>query len=162
MVQTFLSSSLIIELLLPFILLWAVIFAVLQKTKILGENKGLDLIVAIVISLIAVSFTNPTKLLTGVVPVFAVAAISVLALLIIFAFSSGEKDYKLPDGVKWGVGILFALVLIGALVYSSGAWDYLTKNTAGGKSSLVANVIFIIIIGGVIAAAAATGKGGKK
>ena len=39
MVQTILSSPLVVEVLLPFLLVFTLVFAVLDRTKLLGEGK---------------------------------------------------------------------------------------------------------------------------
>ena len=56
---TILSSQLFVEVILPFLLVFAVVFAILQKTKILGEGKKqIDAIVSLVIGLIVIAFSQ--------------------------------------------------------------------------------------------------------
>ena len=44
----------ILDVFVPFLLLFPIIFAIMQKTKILGENKKINLTLALTITLIVI------------------------------------------------------------------------------------------------------------
>ena len=57
--QTILSHPIFVETILPFLLIFTIVFAVLQKAKILGEGKRqIDAIVALVVGLLFISFAQ--------------------------------------------------------------------------------------------------------
>jgi len=166
MATTFLDYPIISQIILPFILVFAVLFAALQKSKILGDDrKNIDIIVSLVLTLITISFAYSSDIISQVIPVFSIGMIVVLVVLVIMAFSDGSPNYKLPNAVKWGIGIIFGISMIAVLVLTTGLWDYLKGDAfSNGTSSILSNVIFAIIIAGVIAVAAAAGgkSGGDK
>ena len=82
--STILSSDLFVNAVLPFLLVFVVIFAILQKSKILGdEKKQIDAIVALVIGLIVISFGYATGVIVSLIPFLAVSAIIILVFLLL-------------------------------------------------------------------------------
>ena len=75
---------------IPFLLMFAVIFAILQKTKILTgsdqENKGLLAIISISISLLALQFDLVPAFFGIIFPHFGVGLSIFLVLLILLGF----------------------------------------------------------------------------
>ncbi len=159
MVDTFLTNPFLMKVILPFALLFVVIYAILQKSKILGEDKkGFDIIVALAISLIAISIAYPSDFMSKIIPFFAVSAIIVLVLLLLFAFSDGSSPYNLPGGAKVAVMVAFGIGLVITIIWATGAWDYLNTGAFTKEgSSIIANLVFLLVIGGVIAVAAMAG-----
>jgi len=80
------------EVVFPFILFSAATFGVLQKIKIFGEKESLNAIIAIMLSLILISFTPAVKLISLVI-VYATLLFSVvLFLVLIFQFMGLSMD----------------------------------------------------------------------
>ena len=159
MVTTFLSSPLLIQVILPFVILFTVVYSILQKTKILGDNKTLNLVIALALSLISVSFANPTNIITKIIPIFAIAIVSVLVLLIVFAFAEGKEKFELSNGVKYAIWGAVGFAILATILWASGIWTYITNKS---NSELLWNIVFFIVIAAVIGVAAAGGSGGDK
>jgi hypothetical protein len=158
-ITTVLSYPFVTGVILPFVLIFAVLFAILQKTKLLGgENKGIDLIVSAALSLIAVSFASPAIVFSKIIPFFAVAVIVIFMLLLIFSFSEGKDKLELSKGMKNGIIGAFIVVMAIVLIRASGLWAWL-KNTS---PSLLWNIIFLIVIAAVITIMLAIGKKADK
>ena len=82
MVETLFTSALFVETVLPFLLVFTIVFAVLEKTKILGDGqKRVDAIVALVIGLIFVAFGNATDIVVRMIPVLGVALVVILVFM---------------------------------------------------------------------------------
>ncbi|MBS3084169.1 hypothetical protein J4423_05165 [Candidatus Pacearchaeota archaeon] len=152
MVETILSSPIISEAVLPFILIFTVVFAILQKSAILGKDKKqIDALVGIVFGLITITFARAVGIINQLLPFLAVSVVLILVFLILVAvFHKEDKEFKLDDTFKkiimW---MSFIAVVIAGLVFT-GAWDYIVeKFTGADSSSLVTNVVFILIIIGV-------------
>jgi lysylphosphatidylglycerol synthetase-like protein (DUF2156 family) len=161
MAITILSSPLFMEMILPFLLIFTVVFAILQKTEILGKGKRqIDAIVALVIGLIVVAFGNAVGIINAFMPVLAVAIVVLLVFMIMFGMVFKEGEFKMPKGVQTAVGILAAIVVIVALLLFTGWWNYLYDLifSGGGASAIVSNVVIIVI---VIVAVAIVWWGGK-
>ncbi len=80
------------EVVFPFILFSAATYGVLSKIKIFGEKDSLNVIIAIMLSLILISFTPAVKLISLVI-VYATLLFSViLFLVLIFQFMGLDMD----------------------------------------------------------------------
>ena len=154
MFETILSSPIISEGVLPFILVFTVIFAILQKSQILGkEKKQIDAMVSIVCGLITITFARAVGIINQLIPFLAVAVIMILVFLIMIAlFHKDDKEFVLHKGFKWTIFILAFISVIVAGLYFTGAWDYIADKFTGPEgSNWITNIIFIaIIIGGFL------------
>lgn len=152
---TILQSNFVFYVILPFVLVFALVFAVLEKSEILGKGKHqINAIISLVIGLIVVSFGYAVDIITGMIPFLAVALVIILVFLVLVGALYKEGEFKLHDNVRWAmVGIIAISVVIAAL-YFTGAWDYLygLVNSNGEGSNIVTNVVFVAIIIAVIGA----------
>jgi len=102
----------------PFLLVFFIVFAILEKTKIFGEGDGkkqINALVALVIGLIFVSAVFP-KVIVGNLMLFLVVALVVTMVgLLIWGFLIGDVK-----GEGWAIGAksktLWAIILIIVLV----------------------------------------------
>lgn len=160
MVETILSSPFMKELLLPFLLIFALVFAVLQKSEILGKGKRqVDAIVALVVGLIVVAAGSATDIITGLIPILAVGLVVLLVFFLLLGIAYKEGDFKIHENVKWVIGIAAAIAVVIGVLYLTGSWDYLKNLIGGGGSAIITNVIFIVLI--IIAVAVVVGFGKK-
>jgi len=154
MVDTILASPFMRDLLLPFMLVFAIVFAVLQKAKIFGEDKRqTDAIVALVIGLIVVAVGTTTHIITSLMPILAVGLVMILAFMLLLGFTYQAGQFDLDSKVKLIIGIVAAVaVVITVLYYTPSAWAYVTDLVSGRGSTLVTNAVFaILVIGAVVA-----------
>ncbi len=149
MVETFLSNPIFVEVILPFLLVFSVVFAILQKSEILGKGKRqIDAIVALVIGLITVAFGYATKLIVYLVPVMAVSVVVILVFMILLGMSFKAGDFKMHKGIQWIVGILAVIVIVIALLVFTGWWGTITDwiYLEGDSSQITSTVIFVVAI----------------
>lgn len=143
---TILSNPLVRDMLLPFLLVFALVFAVLEKSEILGKGKRqVDAIVALVIGLIVVSFGNAVHIINYLMPILAVGLVVLLVFMLLWGMSH-EKAFEMPKGVKITIGILAAILVISSVVYLTGLWDKIMGAFKGGSSGVVSTVIIIVIL----------------
>ncbi|MCK4649747.1 hypothetical protein KAT36_00805 [Candidatus Pacearchaeota archaeon] len=142
------------EMLLPFLLVFVVVFAILQKSKILGEGKAqVDAMVALVVGLILIGVPGPRDILVGIMPWMAVGVAVILVFLILYGFVAGDlSGAGTPAWLKnvfMGLATLFTL---GVVLFVSGLgsklWD-----SFGGSSDVWMNVIMIVLVLGAMAVA---------
>lgn len=146
MVETILSSPLVVEVILPFLLVFTVVFAILQKSKILGDDKKqIDAIVALVIGLMFVAFSWATGIVVKLAPFLAVSLVIILVFLLIWGIFWKEGEFDVGKGVKIAGGIIALIAVIIAVLAVSGTWqDLLGLFSNGG--SLLSNVVIIIVV----------------
>lgn len=160
MPETLLSSPYVTELILPFLLVFTLIFAILDKTKILGEGKRqINAIISLVVGLIFVSYTYAVGISIKLIGVMAVIAVIILVFMLLFAFVYHEKEFKMPRGLTITFGVLIAIVLVVSLLVFTGYWGMITSAFYEGSGSAFSrNIIFLVIIIGAIWLVLATGK----
>jgi len=108
---------------IPFLLIFAVVFALLQKTGILGdkENKGIHAVVGIAVGLLALQFDIVSTFFSVIFPRMGVGLSVFLVLLIFIGFFFNGKDKKdkpLINKLQW-IGYL---VGIGVAVWALTSW----------------------------------------
>lgn len=106
------------KIVFSFILVWALVFALLQKTKILGDKAGLNVLVAVAVAFLVSLSDNVVQIIHFMIPWFAIAIIFFVLLILIFmVFGASEKDIfayvKGDKSIGWVI-IGVVLVIIGA------------------------------------------------
>jgi hypothetical protein len=150
---TLISHPLVVGTILPFLLVFTIVFAVLQKSKVLGEGKKqIDAIVSLVIGLLVISFGQATGIIVQLVPFLAVSLVIILIFLILVG--SFHKDGDILGGKMKTFLMIVALITVAiAVLWITNAWEYLFNLLViGSDSNLFASIIFIIIIIAAIAA----------
>jgi len=161
--ETILQHWIVTQFMLPFLLIFAIVFAILEKTKLLGDGKQLNAIVAFVIGLIFVGVAYPKLVVGNLILFLTVAIIVVFVTLLLWGFVSGGEA-KLPDskGVKIAVFVLILIIVTIALLWAAGVEggviDLLFKQS--WSSAFWTNIAFIAVI--VIALALIIRGGGSK
>lgn len=147
---------------LPFLLVFVLVFAILQKSKILGDGKAqIDALIALVVGLILIGFPAPRDYIINMIPWLAVALVVLLIAFLVYGFiASDNKDgLKMPEWVKksgiW-VAIIFAVILV---IVITGGWE--TIKGWYNDSSIIGNVLVVVAIG-VALWIALGGKNDKK
>ena len=160
------EAPIFIEMILPFLLVFVLIFAILQKTKILGDGKAqIDALVSLAIALILIGMPVARNIVVDMMPWLAVGAAVILVFLILYGFVAGDlSGSKTPIWMKAVFGVLAALFVIGVLIYVAGLWgilkgwlEYFSEN-----KELWTTVIFLVIIIGAFAVAVISGKSGSR
>lgn len=151
---------------LPFLLAFFIVFAILEKTKLLGEKKPqINAIIAFAVGLIFVGVAYPTTVVNNMILFLTVAIVVVFVVLLLWSFLGGG-DVKLPEGKGFRV-ILFIVLLIVVLVallwatgWSAGFLEFFSGSNWAGNNALWSNILFIIVIA-VALAVVLKSAGGK-
>jgi hypothetical protein len=145
------SWSIFSEGILPFLIVFVLVFAILQKSKLLGDGKSqIDALIALAVALILIITPVARNFIVEIIPFLAIALVIMLFFLLMYAFIAG-KDWYSP-WMKWVFGILGGLLIIAVAVWKSGIVE--TLGSGGNVSSVLINVLLIAIIVGVFALAA--------
>lgn len=130
---------------LPFLLIFAVVYAILDTTKLLGENKAIKVIISLAIGLLALQFEMVPVFFSSIFSKFAIGlAVFLVVLIMAGFFLSDKKDWKKSMAwVGWVVGI-------GVVI-----WAASTIETWGGQYSGVSTWFgdyfwYIVLLGGLI------------
>jgi hypothetical protein len=163
MVDTLLSSPFVKDLMLPFLLVFAIVFAVLQKAEIFGKDKKqTDAIIALVIGLLVVAVGTATHVITNLLPILAVGLVVLLAFFLLWGFAFKAGEFNVHKNVQWVIAILAALAVIIAVLYFTPAWGYIGNLVSGQGSTVLVNVVFVVLIIGAVIAVIYGGKKEEK
>ena len=159
------AENFLTTLLLPFLLIFVVVFAILEKASILGKEKHqINAIVALVIGLAVILFPGPREIIVTILPWLAVGVAVLLVFFILYGFFAGDlSDGGIPGWLKVVLGILVGLFVIGIVSTVVGFNDVVVGwfQNLGGEVFL--NIFMVLlVIGGVIWAVASSAKGGDK
>ena len=158
---TIFSLPIFSEIILPFLLVFAIIFAILEKTKILGDDKKqINAIIALAVGLLLLAFEEPRMIIGKLVPFLAVAAVVILIFMLLYGFVGGTKEGGLSKGLTITFGIFIAIALVVAVLWVTGAWDktYTFLTSGDWANDIWINFIFIAVVVGAIAAVIASSK----
>lgn len=154
MVETIFMDPFVINVILPFLLLFVVSFAILRKTKVLGENKFADVLVAMVIAFLFIAVPQAVGVTLKIIPIISVFLVIILCYYLIFGFLEIHRT----SGALIALGIIFALAFIGTILWATGVLEKILIN-----EKIIGTIIMIIVLGGAIALVFAIGgtkKGG--
>ena len=144
------------DYLLPFLLIFAVVYGILSYMKIFGNNKGISVIVAFVIGLLAINTRwgfDFGQFYTQIFPRLGIGITVILAVMILVGMFIPEDDRRYW---AWGLSALGGLIAI-IILYKSFAflgWD-VTGYGGGYAVGWIAGAILII---GLIIAIASSGQ----
>lgn len=146
------------DVVLPFLLVFTIVFAIFEKTKILGTEeldgvkytkKNLNSIVAFVVAFLVVLSTNLVAAINQIMAnVVLLLLLSVCFLLLIGSFFKEDEDVYLKEGpmrtffmVIMFVGII--VIFLHSFGWLNAAWDWLTKHW---QTNFVATVVLLLFI----------------
>jgi len=150
----------VFDIILPFLLVFAVVFAILQKSEVLGKGqKNLDATVAFVVALLVVAATKIVGVINSSLPaVVLLIIVSLSFLLLVGMFVEPGKVFENLQGAwaKFLMVLLFIAVLLiflGNIRLESGeswleyALSYVSAYWSGAVvGSIILAVIFIAAI----------------
>lgn len=159
MANTIFNTPLFNEIIFPFLLVFVLVFAILDKTKILGEGKRqINAIVSLVIALIFVSFTNAVGIVVKLMPFLAVVLVIILVFYLMMGFVWNEKEgFNVPRGVKIAGAIIVFIALIIAVLIVTDYWSRIVDILTNG-GTLTSTIVMIVIIAVALAIVLFSGK----
>src|SRR6056297_2047698 len=92
--------------LLPFLLIFALVYGILTKTTILGNNKGINVVLAIAIGLMALQFNFVSYFFAEIFPRLGVGLAILLVMAILIGAFVDLDDQKWAKWLFFGVGAL--------------------------------------------------------
>ncbi|MFT4244494.1 MAG: hypothetical protein ACMXYB_03505 [Candidatus Woesearchaeota archaeon] len=146
----------------PFILIFAIVFAILQKSKIFhgGANednsaKKVNAIIAFVFAIFAVVSVNVVNFIAQSLATAAMAIVVILCALIILGLILGEGYMSIFENpkVKYGVAGLVLLLTIIFLFSLFNVWEWISSQFLSlnlGDGNLGGVILIIILVLGAL------------
>ncbi len=153
----FLQRAGVYDVILPFILVFTIVFAIFEKTKVFGTEhiegkeytrKNLNAMAAFVVALLVVGSAQIVEILNIVsAQVVVLLFASVFFLLLVGSFQKEEKGVFLTGG--WKTAFMW-IMFVGIIVIFLNGFGYLStitdSVTSAGSSDVVGLIILAIIL----------------
>jgi len=151
-----------VDVLLPFLLIFTIIFAVLEKTHILGEGKrNMNVGIAVIFALLVViphvtgnfpAGYDPVAIINAALPSISLVIVAVIALMILIGVFAHDRILLGMTAPGW-VGLFSVVTLVFIFGSAAGWWttgiiDWLDQVFG---SDIVAILIMILVFGIIIA-----------
>ena len=145
------------DVVLPFLLVFTIIFAILEKTKVLGTEKingnvytkkNLNSIVAFSVAFLVIASTQLVSILNEVIANVVLLVILAISFLLLVGSFFGSEEFTLADHENW-VKFFMIFMFIGIVVIFLNAlnWlQYIAFFFVNIETEWVAAIIFMIVI----------------
>ncbi len=101
-----------------FLLVFVVVYALLGKTKVLGENKFVHILVSFAISIIFLVSANAIEYVRVVTPWFATFIVSLLFIVLVVGLIKGNvEEFFKGKGFAWLIIIILIIIFLFSAVY---------------------------------------------
>ncbi|HKL24100.1 MAG TPA: hypothetical protein VJ912_02075 [Candidatus Nanoarchaeia archaeon] len=108
-----LQQSGFFDYVLPFLLIFAIIHAVLMQAKIFGGNRAIGAIISLAVSLMALQFQIVPRFFEQVFPQLGIGLVVILlAVILLGVFSKDAGAEKATNWIIFGVAIIVFLVVV--------------------------------------------------
>ncbi len=159
----------VVDVLLPFLLIFTIIFAILQKTAILGnEKKNMNTALALIFALIVViphitgnfpAGFDPVVVINSALPAVSLVVVAVICLMIMIGVFAHDKIFL---GVTMPGWIAFVSILLLIIIFGSAAGWWVSGfdiwlDRVFGSDALA--VFIMLVVFGVIIAFVTGGEG---
>jgi len=171
---SFLGKLGVYDVILPFLLVFTIIFAILEKTKIFGTDKStgqelpkknINAMVAFVVAFLVIASTKLVGIINEVMAnVVLLVILGVCFLLLVGVFFAGKDEFSLDKFPAWQQ-FFMVVMLIGIVVIFLNAlgWlQFIFSLFQNINADWAATLIFIIIIIGFMVWITYTPKGETK
>jgi hypothetical protein len=160
--ETILQSEILTKFVYPFLLVFFIVFAVLEKAKILGDDKKqLNAFVAFIIGLIFVGAVFPKLVVANMILFLTVALVIMFVVLLLWGFvASGETGLEMSKPLKVVLMVVLGIAVIIAVFWATGIGGgfFDLVFSSNWSNSFWTNFLFIVVIAAALAIVIKTSK----
>lgn len=147
----------IYDIVLPFILVFTIVFAILEKTKILGlqtidgtsyTKKNLNAMVALIIAFLVIASTQLVSIINQVMAHVVLLLVLAISFLLLVGVFFADKEFSLKEYPGW-VKFFMVIMFIGIVLIFLNALDWLKYIFAlfvYWDTAWASSIIFVIVI----------------
>jgi magnesium-transporting ATPase (P-type) len=159
----FLAKVGVYDIILPFLLVFTIVFAILEKTKIFGmekvgeketTKKNLNSMVAFVMAFLVIASTKLVSVINEVMANVVLLILLGVSFMLLVGVFFGDKEFvsikELPGWTKAFIGVMAVGVVV-IFLNALGWLQYVFDLFDNWQADWAASIIFMIIIIGFIA-----------
>jgi len=147
----------IFDVILPFLLVFTLVFAVLQRIKLFGEDKkSINIVVALIIGILTVvphvtgrypAQYDPVAIINSLLPSVGVLSVVIILILFLGGMFGGEYSGSSVPGI---IMVLILLVIGYIFGTTVGWWEAPSQTFGSWWSSSLSTLVIVILVFGVI------------
>lgn len=141
----------VFDFLLPFLLVFALVFGILTATNILGHNKRVSVIIALVIGLMSLRLGFMQAFMSEIFPRLGIGLTILVSILILVGLFIPKDEARYWGWGLGAIGVIIAIVIVVQSFNTTGLWGF------SGSEDFVGLIIGAVLLIGVIIAVAASG-----
>ena len=121
------------DVMLPFLLIFTIFYAIFQKAKVLSEKKGINVSISAVIALIPIvihvtgqlpAAYDPVNIINQAIPGISMVVVALISLLIIIGIFGGTPNMNFGAISIWTAGII-GLFVVNTVWYNNKDFSFL-------------------------------------
>ena len=95
-----------------FLFVFLIVYAILLKTKVIGEDKFFLIFISFIMGIIFMSFSSAELYVRTIIPWFIVLLIVVFLVLVLVMFSTKEADKIFTKSFGWVLVVILILIFL--------------------------------------------------
>lgn len=147
------------DVLLPFLLIFTIVYAVFRKTKILGDKSRFDVIIAFVLAMATIvphvtgSYPlgyNPVLILQKALPTVSIVVVALIMLLLLIGVWGAQSDWVAANTITGGIVLLSVVAIVwifGAAANWWAGWGWFHRIFGADATAIV---VMILVFGLVL------------
>ncbi len=145
------AETILMTMILPFLLIFVIVFAILERSNLLGEGKHqINAMLGLIIGFILIGFPVPRDMVVAIMPWIAVGAAVMLVFFILYGFVGGDLSKEMPKELKIIFSILIGLFTLGVVIFTTGIDKIIGGWISGGENILSGVFVVILVIGAIV------------
>lgn len=120
------ESAGVFDFFLPALLIFAVIFGALSSTKVLGNHRGINAIIALAIAVLAIRVPTVSEFFSTIFPSFGIGLAIVLVIVIVMGMFVTKGNFpEFANTLMWGglgVGAIIAVITLNQYDWFGSIW----------------------------------------
>ncbi len=141
------GGIILVEWVLPFLLVFVLLFALLEKSKLLGENRDqINSLVSLSAAILSITVPYSRNVIVELMPWLAVGLVSLFVFFVLYSFVVGEKMFE--GNTEWLKYVLMAVVAVfslGVIFQVTGLWAVIEKSGSFFNGDFVGNALVIVV-----------------
>ncbi len=143
----------LVDVLLPFLLIFTIMYAILTKSEILGKKKNFNIAVAFVIALLVIVEGHVVQIMTSAIPNISIVVVAVVMFLIMVGLLGGKASW-VGGSVSGWVTIISGAIVLYIFGVSAGWWGDGYSNVSWlrwlDNPQTMSTVIILLVFGIIV------------
>ena len=146
----FLENLGVYRVLFPFLLIFAITYGVISKTKFFGENQTVYIIVSAVVAFVFVLSAKAVEFINVLIPFVILFLVIILFIMIVTASTGVKVDAMVNSITKGGWIVILVMLVIIILTVNTIVFPDLGEESSNGFGGIITALISPTVIGLIV------------